>query len=44
MNTKIDSMKVVMDTGAMVGALGPRIDMYLGMRGFEAGRGITTGP
>lgn len=42
-NTKLDSFRVVMDTGAMVGALGPGINLYLGRDSFEAGRGIYNG-
>jgi hypothetical protein len=37
--TRLDKFEVVMDTGAMVGAIGPDMDKYLGFRKFLAGRG-----
>lgn len=34
----IKNMKLVMNTGAVVGAIGPEMDTYLGQRGFYAAR------
>ena len=38
---RMDGFRVVMDTGATVGVLTPRIDFRLGRDGFIAGRGVT---
>ena len=38
LSTKIDAIQVVLDSGALVGAIGPQIDSYLGQTGFYASR------
>ena len=38
LNTSIKNIKLVMNTGAVVGAIGPEMDRYLGQRGFYSSR------
>lgn len=40
MNERLGRMQVVMDTGTLVGALGPGMDNYLGSMSVLAGRGV----
>ena len=39
-STELSNMKVVMDSGALVGQIGPGMDIYLGQRAVQMGRSI----
>ena len=38
LGTAIKNIRLVMNTGAVVGAIGPEMDRYLGQRGYYASR------